>query len=73
MLLVSSADFFFKITFFKKKIRNIFRVSNCLDPDILSVLIWVQTVCKSDQQKLPLAGEELIFVAVWENLYLAVK
>ena len=34
------------------------RASNSLDPDQL-VLIWVQTVCKGYQQKLPLAWKEL--------------
>ena len=51
---------------------NAIRVSNSLDPDqaryfvgpdILSGLIWVQTVCKGNQQsileKLPLADKEL--------------
>ena len=31
---------------------NTIRVSDRLDPDdVMSDLIWVQTVCKSDQQK----------------------
>ena len=51
--------FFFKINFSKKSLRNTIRVSNSLDPDqaerfvgpdILSGLIWVQTVCKDYQQ-----------------------
>ena len=33
MLLRISADFFFKITFFKKFFKNAFRVSNHLDQD----------------------------------------
>ena len=33
MLLLSSADFFFKINFFKKSFRTTIRVSNSLDPD----------------------------------------
>ena len=40
MLLLSSADFFSKLTFSKQKIFQI-------RTDVLSVLIWVQTVCKS--------------------------
>ena len=34
MLLLSSADFFFKIKVFKKSFRNTIRVSNGLDPDL---------------------------------------
>ena len=48
MLLLSSADLF-QIIFFKKIISETLSVSNGLDPDrtdVLSVLIWVQTVCK---------------------------
>ena len=30
---LSSADFFFKVNFFKKSLRNTIRVSNSLDPD----------------------------------------
>ena len=33
MPLLSSADFFSKLTFSKKNFRNIIRVSNGLDPD----------------------------------------
>ena len=33
MLLLSSADFFSKLTFSKKSFRNIIRLSNGLDPD----------------------------------------
>ena len=45
---LSSADFF-PINLSKYSFRNTIKVSNSLDPDqeyILSVLIWVQTVCK---------------------------
>ena len=46
--------FFFKSTFSKNSFMNTIRVSNSLDfqirPDILSGLIWVQTVCKGNQQ-----------------------
>ena len=60
-----SADFFFKINFLKISFRNTIRLSNSLDsdhtwqkrPDLLSVLIWVQTVCKiiNRQQKTKVA------------------
>ena len=45
MVLLSSADFFFKLTF-KKSFRNTNRMSDGLDPDLGLVQIWVQTVCK---------------------------
>ena len=47
-----SADSFLSF-FLTNTFMNTTRVSNCLDPDqtdILSVLIWVQTVCKVYQQ-----------------------
>ena len=52
MLLLSSAIFFFfKVNLFSKKyFRNVINISSSLDSDradIMSVLIWVQTVCKS--------------------------
>ena len=50
----------FKINLLNDSFRNIIRVSSCLDPDqarhfvgpddILSGLIWIQTVCKCYQQ-----------------------
>ena len=43
----------FLADFLKKFFKSTIRVSNSLDPDILSGLIWVQTVI-SCQQKLPL-------------------
>ena len=56
MLLLSSgsADFFFKIDFFKKNISG--TPSECqmvwiqIRTNILSVLIWIQTVCKGERQ-----------------------
>ena len=52
-LYMSSADFF-KINFFKKNLSEIplewQTVWIQIRPDILSGLIWVQTVCKGDQQ-----------------------
>ena len=50
----SSADFFFKISFLKK--TPIGTLTECqtvwiqIRTDILSVLIWVQTVCNGYQQ-----------------------
>ena len=41
---------FSKFTFSKNSFRNTIDVSNCLDPDRMSVLIRVQTVCKGYQQ-----------------------
>ena len=55
-LLFLSSAFFFQKYFFKKlnSFRNIVRVSTSLGPDlrpnILSGLIWVQTVCKGCQK-----------------------
>ena len=42
---------FSKSTFSKNSFRNTMRVSNSLDPDIPSGLIWVQNVSKGYQQK----------------------
>ena len=53
---------FFKINLFQNSFRNTIRVSNSLDPDladILSGLIWIQTVCNGYQQT-TLVGKELI-------------
>ena len=50
---------FFKSTFLKNSFRNTIRVSDNLVPDQarhLSVLIWVQTVCKGYQQTKQLSG-----------------
>ena len=52
MVFLPFADFS-KLTFSKTSFRYTIRVSNGLDQDqtdILSVLIWVQTVCKGYQQ-----------------------
>ena len=52
---------FSKSTFSKNSFRNIFRVSNSLDPDQAqsktSGLVWVQTACKGYQQ-MTLVGKE---------------
>ena len=65
MLVLSSADFFSKLTFEINYSRNITRVSNGLDPDhdrrsVLSVLIWVQTFCKGYQQMTKVAASKKI-------------
>ena len=60
---------FFKIDFFQKILSG--TLSECqtvwthIRIDFLSVLIWVQTVCKGYQQmtKLPLAGKELRYIS----------
>ena len=41
---LSPADYFAKSTFSKNSFRNTVRVSNSLDPDVVSGLIWAQTV-----------------------------
>ena len=56
---LSADDKISKFSFFKKSFRNTFRVSNSLDQDQgrrLSVLIWIQPVCR--QQKSQLRGKE---------------
>ena len=59
--ILSSADFFLKSTFSKRVSRL---VSECqtvwveIRPNVLSGLIWVQTVCKGYQQ-MTLVGKEL--------------
>ena len=49
---------FFKINFFKKKFQQLYQ-SIQIRTDILSVQIWIQTVCKSYQQ-MTLADKELM-------------
>ena len=57
---LSSVDFF-KLSFFKKILSGIPLACQTvwiqIRPDVLSGLIWVQTVCR--RQKSPLAGKEL--------------
>ena len=54
MLLMLPADFFSKLTFSKKNLpgtpSELQTVWIQIRTDILSVLIWVQTVCKGYQQ-----------------------
>ena len=54
VLFFSSADIFFKITFFEKNPSGIptecQTVSIQIRPEILSGLIWVQTFCKDYEQ-----------------------
>ena len=62
---LSSVDVFFKLTFFQKHLSGI--QSECqtvwiqIRSDVLSGLIWIQTVCKdvSRRQKPPVAEKEL--------------
>ena len=75
--------FFFLIYFFQKKKRNLSGIpSECqtvwiqIRPDVLSGLIWVQTVCTGYQQMTKIAtnGEKLIiydffsFIAISEAM-----
>ena len=53
---LSSADYFQNKTFSKNSFRNTIRVSNSLD--ILSGLIWVQTVCEGYQQTTQVGNNE---------------
>ena len=56
--------FFFKINFFKKYFRNTITLSECqtvwiqIKTNILSVMIWVQTVCKGYQQRTKVAASK---------------
>ena len=61
MLLTFLSDFFFKNSFFKKqylsrKISECQTAWNQIRTDVLSVLIWVQTVCKGYQQTTKVAA-----------------
>ena len=42
----SSADFFSKLSFFKKSFKETIRVSNGFNPGVLSFLFWVLAVGK---------------------------
>ena len=57
MLLLSPGDFFSKLNFFKMFFHNNYQ--NVKMVWILSVLIWVQTVCKGYQQLTKVAAESL--------------
>ena len=69
---VSSADFL-QNYFFQK----ILRVPDCLDPDhrmyILSVLIWIQTVCKDYQQMTKVAASKKRAIMVMKCLKISAK
>ena len=59
-----SADFFSVLMFLKNLsgIQSEFQTDWIqIRPDFLSALIWVQTVCKCDQQT-RLVGKELIYI-----------
>ena len=62
MLLLSSADFFSKLTFQKKKISETLAEHQTVwiqvRTDVLSVLIWVQTVCNAYQQTTEVAASK---------------
>ena len=55
MPLLSSADSF-QTDLFQKGITGTLSVSNGSNPEVLPVLIWVQTVCKSYQQTTKVAA-----------------
>ena len=61
-VLLSSADFLSESTFLENSFKNTFSVDQVglilvqivlikITPNILSELIWVQTICKGNQQK----------------------
>ena len=57
-----SSEFFFETNFSKNYFRITIRVSNSFDPirpDILSGLIWTQTVCKDYRQTILVPGKDL--------------
>ena len=54
----SLSEFFENSTFAKNSFRNTIRVSNSLDPDVVSGLIWAQTVY-IDYHKTTLVGKAL--------------
>ena len=76
--------FFFKINLLKiKSFRNTITVSNSLDPeirtDVLSVLIWVQNVCKGHQPTtkvatrderwdLPVSRDSILVIALYSTI-----
>ena len=69
MLLLSSADFFSKLTFKQNSFRNTIRVSKGLDPD--QDWIWVQTVCRDYQKTINFAAtKESLKVKKFQDLLL---
>ena len=70
MLFMVSADFFLKSTFSKNSFRNTIIVSNSLDR--MSVLIWVQTVWKGNQQMTKVApiSKRVYYFSVDVNIIL---
>ena len=72
MLLLLSADFFFKFNFSKISFRTNIRVSNSLDQDqdgsSFNPDLWVQTVCKGLQQMTKVAASKEI-VKIINSLY----
>ena len=72
MLLMSSADLFSKLTFENNSFRNTIRVTNGLVSDqddilsvLMSVLIWVQTVCKGYQQITKVVASKDYFIYMY--------
>ena len=65
MLLLSSADLF-QINILKKNLPGTLSVSNGSDP-FLSVLTWVQTVCKGYQETIKHRKFELGFFEILVN------
>ena len=60
-MLLSSADLFFKTNFFKKLFQEHYKSVKQFgsrSTDILSVMIWVQTVCKGYQQTTKFAASK---------------
>ena len=75
MLFLSSADFF-QNQFFRKILSGI--RSECqtvwiqIRPDVLSGLIWVQTVCKGHQQTALVGKEFTLFSSFYDSPHLFV-
>ena len=58
ILLLSSADFFSKLTSSNIISRTLWEFQTAWTNTILSVLIWVQTVCKGYQQMIKVAASK---------------
>ena len=81
---LSSADFFSKLTFSKTSLGDTVKMSNSLLPDhadVLSSLIWVQTVCKDYQQTLVVGKEitcsiplvSMYFQLEWKTVWILIR
>ena len=72
MLLLSSADFFQNEPFQKILLGTLFKCQTVwiqIRTDTLSVLIWVQTVCKGYQQTSKVAASKAIVKAQLHSLF----